>query len=452
VDIFSDKRILSVSQLTNLVTGVLEENFDHVWVEGEVSNLSTPNSGHIYFTLKDSSSQIRSVMFRASARILKFKISDGMHLIVRGRVSVFAQRGEYQLIADYLEPKGLGALQLAFIQLKERLYKEGLFDESQKKLIPRLPKVVGVVTSPTGAAIHDILNVLERRFSNIHVLLNPVKVQGEGAAEEVASAIRDFNQYGNVDVLIVGRGGGSIEDLWAFNEEVVARAIYKSKIPIISAVGHEVDITISDLVADLRAPTPSAAAELVIASKSELSETLTVQISRLNRAMNLKLKDARGEFLQLFNGLRGPSSQIENLSQRYDYLQERFVSCTTTIIDLRKRQLESFDGRLTLKNPRIIVEMYEEQLASLQSRQERAVAGRLERLKDCVGLHSTALQKLSPLATLGRGYSLAYRSSDGGLITDSVQINTGDRVDLYFAHGRAKCIVEQTCTGGQTSS
>jgi exodeoxyribonuclease VII large subunit len=447
VDIFSDKRILSVSQLTNLVTGVLEENFDHVWVEGEISNLSTPTSGHIYFTLKDSSSQIRAVMFRASARILKFKVSDGMHLIVRGRVSVFAQRGEYQLIAEYLEPKGLGALQLAFIQLKERLFKEGLFDESQKKPIPRLPKVVGVVTSPTGAAIHDILNVLERRFSNIHVLLNPVKVQGEGAAEEVASAIRDFNRYGNVDVLIIGRGGGSIEDLWAFNEEVVARAINKSKIPIISAVGHEVDITISDLAADLRAPTPSAAAELVIASKSELSETLAVQISRLNRAMNLKLNETRGKFLQLFNGLRGPSSQIQNLSQRYDYLQERFIGCTTTIIELHKRQLESFDGRLTSKNPRIIVEMYKEQLASLQSRQERAVTGRLERLKDSVGLHSTALQKLSPLATLGRGYSLTYRSSDGVLITDSGQINTGDRVDLYFAHGRAKCTVEQTSTG-----
>ena len=442
MDIFSNKRILTVSQLTNLVTGVLEENFDHVWVEGEVSNLATPTSGHIYFTLKDNNSQIRAVMFKASARNLKFQLTDGMNLIVRGRVSVFAQRGEYQLVLEYMEPKGIGALQLAFVQLKDRLNREGLFSESKKTPIPRLPQRVGIVTSPTGAAIHDILNVLERRFSNIHVLLNPVRVQGEGAAEEIASAIRDFNIYGNVDVVIVGRGGGSIEDLWAFNEEAVARAIYESKIPIISAVGHEVDITISDLVADLRAPTPSAAAEMVIASKSELSEILSAQVYRLNRAMAAKMKETRGELLLLLSGLRDPSNLLVALAQRFDYMQERLASSIKKILDNNERQTETFSVRLCEKNPQILLKLFKEQLYSLYERQERAILNRMERLTESVARRATALEKLSPLATLGRGYSMAFRSADGKLIKDSAQISIGDSIDLCFSRGRAKCTVE----------
>lgn len=447
MDLFSDKRILSVSQLTQLVTGVLEENFDHVWVEGEVSNLAAPASGHIYFTLKDANAQIRSVMFRGSVRNLKFRVTDGMHLIVRGRISVFAQRGEYQLIAEYMEPKGIGALQMAFIQLKERLHREGLFSESAKKTIPRLPQRIGIVTSPTGAAIHDILTVIERRFSNIHIILSPVKVQGEGAAEEIAAAIRDFNCYGNVDVLIVGRGGGSLEDLWAFNEEVVARALFASAIPVISAVGHEVDVTIADLVADLRAPTPSAAAELVIASKTEMTETLSALVMRLSRSITSIMKGTRREFTLLANGLKDPSRLTGTLSQHFDYLHERFTSAVTGNMDILKRRLEYATEKLVSRTPLALVERGKSELASLYSRQERAVTGRIDRLNDSVAFHSAALHKLSPLATLGRGYSLACRSVDGSMITGSEQIQAGDCIDLRFARGRAACIVEQTFSG-----
>src|SRR5512136_2779310 len=270
MDIFADKRILTVSRLTALIRSTLEENFEHVWVEGEVSNLSTPSSGHLYFTLKDAGAQLRCVMFKGAVRNLRFRLKDGMGLILRGRITVYEQRGDYQLIAEYAEPLGIGALQLAFEQLKERLVREGLFDESRKKPLPVLPQRIGVVTSPTGAAIHDILTVVNRRFANVQILIVPVRVQGDGAAAEIAAAIDDVNRYGAVDVMIVGRGGGSLEDLWAFNEEAVARAIARSRIPVISAVGHETDYTIADFAADLRAPTPSAAAELAVKDRDEL--------------------------------------------------------------------------------------------------------------------------------------------------------------------------------------
>lgn len=266
--------IYKVSELTSSIKLILEDSFPNIWVEGEISNLRCPSSGHIYFTLKDDRSELKSVFFKSDNEKIKFDIKDGMHVICSGRISVYEKQGVYQLYITSLEPKGIGALQLAFEQLKEKLFKEGLFDESRKKPLPMLPDRIGIVTSSTGAAIMDILKVLKRRFSNVEVVINPVKVQGEGAKEEIANAITEFNNMDNVDVIIVGRGGGSLEDLWAFNEEIVARAIYGSKIPIISAVGHETDWTISDFVADLRAPTPSVAAELVIAKKSELIDAL----------------------------------------------------------------------------------------------------------------------------------------------------------------------------------
>ena len=266
--------IYKVSELTSSIKLILEDSFPNIWVEGEISNLKSPSSGHIYFTLKDDRSELKSVFFKSDNEKIKFDIKDGMHVICSGRISLYEKQGVYQLYVTGLEPKGVGALQLAFEQLKEKLFKEGLFDESRKKPLPMLPDRIGIVTSPTGAAIGDMLKVLKRRFSNVEILINPVKVQGEGAKEEIAGAIRDFNDMNNVDVIIVGRGGGSLEDLWAFNEEVVARAICDSKIPIISAVGHEMDWTISDLAADLRAATPSVAAELVIAKKSELIDAL----------------------------------------------------------------------------------------------------------------------------------------------------------------------------------
>jgi exodeoxyribonuclease VII large subunit len=266
--------IYKVSELTSSIKAVLEDSFSNIWVEGEISNFTAHASGHFYFTLKDDKSELKCAFFRSDNEKLRFQIKDGMHAICFGRVGVYEKRGQYQLYVSEVEPKGVGALQLAFEQLKERLFKEGLFEESHKKPAPVLPDRIGIVTSPTGAAIRDMLHVLKKRFANVEIIINPVKVQGEGAKEDIANAIQEFNRLNNVDVIIIGRGGGSLEDLWAFNEELVARAIYNSRIPIISAVGHEIDWTISDFVADLRAPTPSVAAELVIAKKSELVEKL----------------------------------------------------------------------------------------------------------------------------------------------------------------------------------
>jgi len=265
--------IYTVSQLTSSIKIVLEDSFRNIWIEGEISNFKAV-AGHFYFTLKDDKSELKCVFFKSSNEKIKFEIKDGMQVLCCGKISIYEQRGVYQLYVARMEPKGAGELQLAFEQLKEKLFKEGLFDEAHKKPIPLLPEKIGVVTSITGAAIRDILHVLNKRFSNVEVIINPVKVQGDGAKEEIASAIEEFNRLGNVDVMIVGRGGGSLEDLWAFNEEIVARAIYNSKIPVISAVGHEIDWTISDFAADMRAPTPSVAAEIVIAKKSELADRL----------------------------------------------------------------------------------------------------------------------------------------------------------------------------------
>lgn len=266
--------IYTVSELTSSIKSILEDSFPHIWVEGEISNFKSHSSGHFYFTLRDGRSELKCVFFRSDNEKIKFEIKDGMLVYCSGRISIYEKQGAYQLYVSSMEPKGMGALQLAFEQLKEKLFKEGLFDESHKKPIPLLPDRIGIITSPTGAAIKDILHVLNKRFSNVEIIIHPVKVQGDGAKEEIVCAIEDFNKFDNIDVIIVGRGGGSSEDLWAFNEEIVARAIYNSKIPIISAVGHEIDWTISDFVADVRAATPSVAAELVIAKKSELIERL----------------------------------------------------------------------------------------------------------------------------------------------------------------------------------
>ncbi|MBI5656372.1 MAG: exodeoxyribonuclease VII large subunit [Geobacter sp.] len=448
MELFAEKRILTVSQLSALVKDVLEENFEQVWVEGEVSNLATPQSGHIYLTLKDAGAQLKCVLFRAAARSLRFKIRDGMRLIVRGRISVFAQRGDYQLIAEYMEPQGIGALQLAFLQLKERLAGEGLFAEARKKPIPRLPRRIGVVTSPTGAAIHDILTVLDRRFANIEVLLIPVKVQGEGAAAEIASAIRDFNLYRDVDVLIVGRGGGSLEDLWAFNEEVVARAIASSRIPVISAVGHEIDFTIADLAADLRAPTPSAAAELVITSKAELTTLVQTLEHRLGRAAAGLITGLKSRVGMAQAALRDPAMLIGQLGQRVDFMQERMSSLLGRMLARHSDRLSALIETLRLRSPGRAVEHGWDQLQNLVARRDQAVQRRMDQLREAVARRTGALDALSPLATLARGYSLAQREKDGLLVRSSDQLAVGDRLRLRLHRGSAGCLVETVASPG----
>jgi exodeoxyribonuclease VII large subunit len=442
VELFADKKILTVSRLTALIRDLLEENFDHVWVEGEVSNLAMPSSGHCYFTLKDSGAQLRCVMFRASARALKFRIQNGMMLIVRGRLTVYDQRGEYQLVVEYMEPKGMGALQLAFIQLKERLAKEGLFDESHKKPLPMVPNCIGVVTSPTGAAIHDILNVLRRRYVNVEVLISPVKVQGEGAAGEIAAAVRDFNLYKKADVIIVGRGGGSLEDLWPFNEEVVARAIYNSRIPVVSAVGHEVDFTIADFVADLRAPTPSAAAELVVRNKAELAAEVDNLSRRQISAVRHRLAGFRDRLEGLTRALKDPVMLVGHLIQRVDDLNERFGRAFRVGIGRRRDRLSALTNHLRLTNPIVELERSRERLMRLSTRLENVMRRRLDDAREATSVSAARLNSLSPLATLARGYSVVRKFPMGPVVTESSQIEAGDRLELTFRRGAAVCLVE----------
>ncbi len=325
-----DKHIYSVSELTQNIKFILEEAFSGIWVEGEVSNLTKHQSGHMYFSIKDKESVLACVLFRGAVRGIKFEIESGMKLLCRGRISVYNKRGQYQLYVDSAEPKGVGALQVAFEKLKEKLYKEGLFDESIKKEVPYLPSRIGVITSPTGAAIKDILNVAKRRFSNIEIILNPVRVQGDAAKDEIVDALELFNALGNVEVIILGRGGGSIEDLWPFNEEIVARAIRNSKIPVISAVGHEIDWTISDFVSDFRAPTPSAAAELVIPKKDDLVKEINSLAGRLR--------------LPLISGFQQRAQELDDLASDLSLKGTFFVS-------MKNEALKNLAGKLETLSP-----------------------------------------------------------------------------------------------------
>jgi len=385
------RKIFSVSEINREIRGLLEKQFPVVWIEGEVSNFKYHTSGHMYLTLKDEKSQLGAVFFSRYNQGLKFQLKDGLQVIALGRISLYEPRGQYQLYIERLEPKGVGALQLALRQLKEKLEKEGLFDPAHKKPVPKFPRVVGVVTSPTGAAIRDILNVVGRRFYGTEILLNPVRVQGEGAAEEIARAIGEMNRIGNVDVLIVGRGGGSLEDLWAFNEEVVARAIFASKIPVISAVGHEIDWTICDWVADLRAPTPSAAAELVVQNREEIKIRLADLTARMRQGMFFLTEDRRHQL----EGLESSYALKQPLNLVYQYSQR---------LDEWVRQLQNY-ARAGLSN---------------KEHGFRRLAGRLE--------------ALSPLAVLERGYSLTY-SPKGTLIKESGKLRVGDTVITRVSKG-----------------
>ncbi len=397
----SKTHIATVTQLTIQIKTLLEGTFSDIWVEGEISNLSIPQSGHAYFTLKDEQSQIRAVMFRSAQRFLKFTLQHGIQVICRGRISVYEPRGEYQLIIDYIEPKGVGALQLAFEQLKTRLEKEGLFDLDHKKALPILPQRIGIVTSPTGAAIRDMLRVIKRRHPKMHILIYPVPVQGTEAASAIVEALRYFNSERNVDVIIVGRGGGSLEDLWAFNEEPVARAIYESDIPVISAVGHETDYTIADFVADLRAPTPSAAAEVVVKSEAAFLENLFMLESSLRRSVRQMLERGRAVVREQMRLLGDPRRRLDQLSQRVD--------------DLLHRITLEFQHHL---------------------RRDRA---RLSTV-------SAGLDHLNPLSILSRGYSITKTYPAGVIIKDVNMVQTGDMISTRFHKGEVLSKVERTDT------
>ncbi len=356
----SAPKIFSVTEINRQARMLLESRFGAVWVEGEISNLKNHTSGHIYLSLKDSASQISAAFFSRYNQNVKFQLKDGLKVVVFGKLSVYEQRGQYQFYIERIEPKGLGALQLAFLQLKEKLDQEGLFAQERKRAIPKFPRAVGIVTSPTGAAIRDILNVINRRSRGTQVLLNPVRVQGDGAAEEIARAIDEINSLppGEIDVLIVGRGGGSLEDLWAFNEEVVARAVHRSRIPVISAVGHEIDWTICDGVADLRAPTPSAAAELVVQNVEEILNRLSDSRVRIANAIRNLIVMRKKTLLALLSSyaFEQPRVLLDQFSQRFDEIYRQLQNYVRTLVAMKKKGLQSAAGQLRTLNPLAILE------------------------------------------------------------------------------------------------
>lgn len=400
------RRVYTPSEINRGIRVLLEAQYRNIWLEGEICNFKRHSSGHLYLSLKDDKAQIAAVFFSGQNRYMKFEPKDGLQVVVFGKISLYEPRGQYQLYIERMEPKGMGALQLAFLQMKEKLEKEGLFDRSRKRPIPQFPQTVGVVTSATGAAFHDILNVVNRRFSGTTILLYPVQVQGEGAAPQIARAIREFNAYGGVDVMIVGRGGGSMEDLWAFNEEIVARAVYDSKIPVISAVGHEIDWTICDLVADLRAPTPSAAAELVVQNRADLQRRLDDVQCRIKTAVSGIMDEKKNtlEILRQSYAFRQPEILIEQFSQRVDELL---------------RQLQNY-----LKNA-----------VALKGRGFQTLAGRLH--------------ALSPLAILERGYSITFKEG-GAPLKDAAKVQKGDRIITRLGKGTVHSQVTEIDAGKES--
>jgi len=443
MNLFSDRKVVTVSQLTALVRELLEDNFEHLWVEGEVSNLAQPTSGHVYFTLKDAGATVRCVMFKSSARATKFRLADGMKILLRARMTVYDQRGEYQLVVEYVEPLGLGALQLAFQQMRERLAKEGLFAEELKKPLPVLPATVGIVTSPTGAAIHDIFNVIGRRHASLRILIAPVRVQGEGAAGEIAGAIADLNRYPGTDVIIVARGGGSMEDLWPFNEEIVARAIAASRLPVISAVGHEVDVTIADLVADLRAPTPSAAAELVVSSKSQLAADCDALERRLHLAVQRRLAAAAAKLEILTLSLKDPAATVERFMQRLDDLQGRAEAFLAELIRRGLQRVEAAENALKLCSPERAIREAAAKTDNFSLRIHATMLARVEQAHGSLATAAGRLEALSPLAILQRGYAVVFKTSSGATVKSVVQLGKGENIAVRFADGVAGCEVRQ---------
>ena len=444
MNLFPSIRIYTVSGLTAEVKGHLEAEFSEILVEGEISNFTTAGSGHLYFVLKDKSSQLKCVCFRNKARLFKFDAEDGLQVIAGGNLSVYEPRGEYQLHVDSMEPKGIGSLQLAFEQLKARLQAEGLFDSARKKLIPMLPRCIGIVTSPTGAAVHDILRILRRRHENVRVLIYPAKVQGEGAAVEIAAGVKYLNTLPEVDVMIVGRGGGSLEDLWAFNEEVVARAIFMSRIPVISAVGHEVDYTIADFVADLRAPTPSAAAEIVISKKVELAEQIANLKRRLNQSLYFGLSQLRNKVLGLSSDrvFASVESKLAFFRQRLDEFSFRIESSGAERLQLLKGKLQLSANSLSRLDLKQFIEVKQQVLRHQMERVQGRARLILQTLRGRVDALEVSLEALNPLAVLDRGYAVC-RDSRGKILKDSRELRAGDHFTVRLSKGGIDGLAEK---------
>jgi exodeoxyribonuclease VII large subunit len=432
-----ERKIWSVAELTARISGVLASHFSNLWVEGEVSNYRPAQSGHLYFTLKDAKAQVKCVCFRTQAMRLKFRPEDGLKLIVRGSVSVYEPRGEYQIYVEHIEPSGVGALQMAFEQLKKRLEAEGLFDVARKKPLPMLPRRIGVVTSPRGAAVRDIIRILRRRFPNLHLIVYPVRVQGEGAAEEIAAGLKYFNRKQSVDVILLARGGGSIEDLWAFNEESVARVIAECTIPIVSGVGHETDFTIADFVADVRASTPSAAAEIVVKSRQEFQRHLVELEHKISQRTRYILLEWRHHLKELTThmGFRRLEDLLRRHRQQTDELTSRLGDALKGRIErLRHRhtiaatRIASFDLRARIRTLGLRLV---QRSAELGMRMERFLVGKIQRLETL----RVQLDERSPPRVLQRGYAICTDAA-GNVVNAADQVSVGAEVNVQLARGR----------------
>jgi exodeoxyribonuclease VII large subunit len=452
-----ERRIWTVRALVSAVRSHIEREYSDCWVEGEISNLRIPDSGHLYFTLKEESAQIRVVMFRSSAKLLRFRPENGLHVTVRGRITVYEDRGELQISAEFMEPKGAGALQLAFEQLKARLQAEGLFEAARKKPIPPLPQRIGIITSPQGAALRDILNILARRHRSANILIYPAQVQGESAPGEVMAGLRHFNQEighrekhdlpatSAVEVIIIARGGGSVEDLACFNHEGLARAVASSKIPVISAIGHETDFTIVDFVADLRAPTPSAAAELVIRSRQDIEAQAEDLSRRLERALRYRLLMARqelanhaqhGAFARMMDG-------IHRRQQKLDELTFRLERAERQLLERCHRRTESFAAAIRHYDARRRLSAIRQQLTARVENLAAATRRRLLQSRGALERQIASLEALSPIAILNRGFALVF-DANGQLVKDAEQLAPGDDLSARLAKGRVRARVTAT--------
>ncbi len=441
-----ERRVWTVRALVSAVRSHIEREYSDCWVEGEISNLRIPDSGHLYFTLKEESAQIRVVMFRSAAKLLRFRPDNGLHVTVRGRITVYEDRGELQISAEFMEPKGAGALQLAFEQLKARLQAEGLFEASRKKPIPALPQRIGIITSPQGAALRDILNILARRHHSANVLIYPAQVQGDAAPGEVIAGLRHFHQNlgrgSAVEVIIIARGGGSVEDLACFNHEGLARAVSESKIPVISAIGHETDFTIVDLVADLRAPTPSAAAELVIRSRQDIEAQAEDLYRRLERALRYRLLMARQElaeraqhraFARMMDG-------IHRRQQRLDEQRFRLEKAQRQLLERCHRRCENVSATVRHYDARRRLAAIRQQLAAQVAKVAAATHTRLLQSRGALDRQTASLEALSPVAILNRGYALVF-DAKGQLVKDAARFKAGDELSARLARGRIRARV-----------
>lgn len=442
-------KIYTVSELTSAIKALLEQRFAFVWLGGEISNFRMPSSGHFYFTLKDDTAQIQAVMFRGQNRHLAFAPEDGMAVTGLGRISVYEPRGNYQIILEYMEPKGIGALQVAFEQLKRRLQAEGLFDEARKKPIPFLPRRLGIVTSPTGAVVHDILHVVERRFPGLGVDLVPVKVQGDGAVESIVAGLQLLEARNEVDVVLLARGGGSLEDLQAFNSEAVARAVFAARIPVISAVGHETDYTIADFVADLRAPTPSAAAELAVPVKIDLKQKLTKIQNDILYYIRQYVKDRRAFLNDLSRRVVDPKKRLDDLRLRLDDYSGRLQRSMESYLRMGRERLQRRTDNLLHYSPRLRINTLREHLDTNHHRLTQAVRSDLSRKHQRLEHLQAQLAALSPTAILDRGYSIARTLPGKRVVRRADAVDLQQDLQILLANGSLICEVKEKSRNGR---